>query len=366
MFKYLLEKEFKQIVRDKFMPRLMIAFPLMMMVFLPWAADMEIKNVDVVVVDNSGDSYSDRLVETLCASGYFTVVDKVYSYEDAISMVEYGDADIIMEIPVDFEKMLSKGEVPTVLISVNSVNGMKAGLGTTYLNSVIRDYCGRINSETNPLLSASSGINVDYRYNKKMDYKSYMIPALIVLLLTLMCGFLPAMNIVSEKEKGTIEQMNVTPVKRYLFILAKLMPYWIIGFIVLNICFAIAAVVYDLIPVGSVWVMYIFSMIFILGVSGMGLIISNFSDNIQQAMFVMLFFVMIFILMSGIFTPISSMPVWAQVITALNPLTYLNEVMRAIYLKGATFADLLPQFYIISGFTVLLIACAILSYRKRG
>lgn len=365
MLKYLLEKEFKQIFRDKFMPRLLVAFPFLMMIFLPWAADLEIKNVNLAILDNSRSRLSNDLVTDITSSGYFTLTGYPTSFSRAMELVEYGEADMILEIPAGFEDMIEQGETPQVLISANSVNGTKAGLGASYLMTVIRNYENRLNEQMGYGSSGAGEINVSYRFNKKLDYKSYMLPALMVMLMAMLCGFLPAMNIVSEKEKGTIEQINVTPVGRFVFILAKLIPYWVIGFFVLNLCFAIAALVYNLHPVGSVLTMYLYSLLFLLTVSGMGLIISNYSDNIQQAMFVMLFFVLIFILMSGLFTPISSMPVWAQAITAINPLTYYNVVLRGVYLKGAGVGDMLPQLYALIAFAVALNLWAVLSYKKR-
>jgi ABC-2 type transport system permease protein len=184
------------------------------------------------------------------------------------------------------------------------------------------------------------------------------------MLLTMISGFLPALNIVGEKEAGTIEQMNVTPVKKFMFVLAKLIPYWIIGFIVLTICMGLAALVYGIYPVGSLLMIYFFASIYILVVSGFGLVVSNYSNTMQQAMFVMFFFVMVFILMSGLFTPVSSMPDWAQKITIFNPLKYLMQVMRLVYLKGSAFGEMIPQFLALCGFALWLNTWAVISYRK--
>jgi ABC-2 type transport system permease protein len=191
-----------------------------------------------------------------------------------------------------------------------------------------------------------------------------MVPALMVMLLTMLAGFLPALNIVSEKEVGTIEQMNVTPVNKFTFILAKLIPYWIIGFIVLTICFILAALVYGLFPAGSLLTIGLFAGIYTLVVSGLGLIISNHSNTMQQAMFVMFFFIMVLILMSGLFTPINSMPPWAKAITLFNPLRYFIEVMRMVFLKGSVLADLIPQMLALVGFAIFFNTWAVISYRK--
>jgi ABC-2 type transport system permease protein len=205
-----------------------------------------------------------------------------------------------------------------------------------------------------------------YKFNPHLDYKVFMVPALMVMLLTMLAGFLPALNIVGEKEAGTIEQMNVTPVKKLMFVLAKLIPYWLIGFVVLGVCMLLALVVYGITPVGSLFTIFLFASIYILIVSGMGLIVSNYSNTMQQAMFLMFFFVMILILMSGLFTPVTSMPEWAQDITLFNPLKYFMQVMRLVYLKGSSFSEMTSQFFTLCSFAVVLNTWAVLSYRKKS
>jgi ABC-2 type transport system permease protein len=295
------------------------------------------------------------------------------SYNEAMQSVDQGKSDIILEIPQEFEKDLYKSKTANVMISANAVNGMKGGLGSAYLSGIINDFSnewrrengeGRMkdnNSQFSPELN--SGLNFQFRFNPTLDYKMFMIPALFVMLLTLLTGFLPAFNIVGEKELGTTEQMNVTPMNKGIFILAKLIPYWIIGIVILSICMGLAALIYGLIPT-NIATIYLYAIIYILVVSGLGIVISNYSDTMQQAMFVMFFFMLIIILLSGLFTPVSSMPKWAQMITAINPLKYFMEVMRAVYLKGSSIKELLPQFFALCGFAVVFNAWAVMSYKK--
>ena len=251
------------------------------------------------------------------------------------------------------------------------MNGTKGGLGSSYLSSIINDYAAELRSE-HPEAATVSGtfpsIQVDTQglFNPNLNYKLYMIPALMVMLLTLICGFLPALNVVSEKEVGTIEQINVTPVPKFVFILAKLLPYWLIGFLVLTVCFILAWLIYGIVPVGHFLLIYFFAVLFVLVMSGFGLVISNYSATMQQSMFVMWFCLLVVILMSGLFTPVSSMPEWAQIITIFNPLKYFMEVMRMIYLKGSGFFDLLPQFGILLLFAVVFNSWAVISYRKNN
>lgn len=199
-----------------------------------------------------------------------------------------------------------------------------------------------------------------------LEYRNYMIPALMIMLLIMICGFLPSLNLVGEKEKGTIEQINVTPVGRLSFTLAKLIPYWIFGFVVLSFVMLIAGLVYGLWPDGSPGAIYLAAALFILTMSGIGVTIANKSETMQQAMFVMFFFVMIFVLMSGLITLIDSMPAPAQVITRFLPPRYFVEIMRAVYLKGTTVGELLPNYGVLALFALIFNTLAAIAYKKQA
>lgn len=367
MLKFLLEKEFKYILRDKFLSKMIFAMPLMMMLIFPWAANQEIKNMKLCVVDSDKSSYSERMVNKINSSGYFILSDVASSNEEALRSVEQGKSDIILEIEQDFEKNLVATGNSNVIISANSVNAMKGGLGLSYMGSIIRDFVSEI-EESNGTANTVGAIDVEpqYRFNPHLDYKIFMVPAITVILITILSGFLPALNIVSEKEVGTIEQINVSPVKKSTFILSKLIPFWVIGLIALTLCFILAALVYGLVPASGYLRIYLAACLYIVMSSGMGLVVSNYSNTLQQAMFVSFFFIMIFILMSGLFTPISSMPTWAINLTYFNPLRYFIEVMRMVYLKGSTLTDLLPHLGALSLFAILFNFWAIRSYRKSG
>lgn len=338
MLKFLLEKEFKQLLRGGMLPGILIMMPLMMMGLFPWAANMEMRNINVTVVDNDHSSYSSRLTGKVDASRYLHLESAAESYGAAMHRIERGSADLILEIPEHFERDITRDGMAPVMISANAVNGMKGSLGSIYASSVAMDFATEIAEENRAYATATDIPVVEVipqnKFNPHMDYKVFMVPALMVMLLTMLCGFMPALNIVAEKEAGTIEQINVTPVGKFTFILAKLIPYWSIGFFVLTLCF--------------------------------GLMISNHSDTMQQATFVMMFFMVILILLSGLFTPISSMPQWAQGITILNPLKYLMQVMRLVYLKGSPFSQLTVQFAALAIFAVVLNLWAVLSYRKNS
>ena len=351
ILRYLIEKEFKQLKRNSFLPRLILIFPCVMMLVLPWAATLEIEDLRIAVVDNDHSPSLRRLVHRIEASRYFKLTELSPAYREGLDVIERGKADVLLEIPRGFEKEQVNGRATSASVVINAVNGSKGSLGSSYLMRI--------------LSPADNTASVRYQFNQHLNYKVFMVPALMTMVLVMLCGFLPALNVVSEKEVGTIEQINVTPVSRFTFTLGKLLPYWVIGFLVLNLCMLLAWLVYGLTPEGSIFTIYIATLVFVLVVYGFGLVISNYPATMQQAMFVMWFCMLIFILMSGLFTPISSMPRWARYITYANPLRYFMEIMRMVYLKGSGIQNIMPQLGTLAAFAAVLYYWAILSYRKQ-
>lgn len=379
MLKFLIEKEFKQLLRNPFLPKLIVVMPCLVMLIFPWATTMEIKNINLAVVDSDNSVSSNTLVDKVVASGYFNISDYYKSYDTALEAMEFDKADAILEIPIGFEQDLRRENHTTVSISANAVNASKASFATSYITSIVQDFSSDIANERGMLSVSSSdksagamtsfgGISVIpyFRFNPTMDYKVPMVPALIVLILTMICGFIPALNVVGEKEIGTIEQINVSPVPKWAFILGKLLPFWIIGILVFSIAMVISIPLYGLVPMGSVALLYGLALLYIFAVSGMGLIVSNYSNTLQQANFMIFFFMIVMFLISGLFTPIASMPTWAQVLAHFSPLTYFVEINRAIYLKGSSFSDIYIQVLALVGFFIVFTSWAIASYKKRS
>lgn len=364
MLKYLLEKEFKQIKRDSFLPRIIFLLPILQLVILPFAANFEMRNINLSIVDNDHSVLSQQLREKVLSSGYFNLVDVSAKYDEALTSIESNKADIILEIPSRFEERLGREGGAEVLIAANAVNGTKGGMGSSYLSSILMDF-----NQEKGLSTADGqmgGVRVTNLFNPHLNYKIYMVPGIMAFLLTIIGGFLSALNIVSEKEKGTIEQINVTPVPKALFLLSKLIPFWVIGLVLLTIGALVAWLVYGLVPVGHLGIIYLFAAVYLMAFTGFGLAISSISSTQQQAMFTAFFFFIIFLLLSGLFTPISSMPEWAQALTRFNPVRYLVEVMRMVYLKGSSLADMSGHFAIICLFALFFNVLAVLSYRKNS
>ena len=340
--KYLIQKEFIQIRRNSFLPKLIVVFPIMIMCVMPWVMQMEVKNIVVDVVDIDHTVESQRLIQQIAASNYFIFNGQKANYDEALKDIEKGRADVILEI--------RDGKY---LIAANAVNGTKGSMGSAYLSQIV-------NRAANTRASSLT------LYNKGQNYKLFMIPALFAIVVMLMTGFLPTLNIVGEKEAGTIEQMNVTPVSKWAFILSKLIPYWLIALFVITVCLLLAWLVYGIVPSGSVWLIYVLAMLLALFFSSFGLIISNYSDTMQQAIFVMWFFVVMILLLSGLFTPTRSLPHLAYLTTYINPMHYFIDAMRTVFIRGGTFANVAHQIIALLGIGLFMAAWAVQSYKKNN
>ena len=345
MIKYLIQKEFLQIRRNAFLPKLIIMFPIVIMCVMPWVMQMEVKNIVVDVVDIDHTVESQRLVQQIAASNYFIFGGQKATYAEAMKDIEKGRADVILEI---------RGG--KYLIAANAVNGTKGSMGSAYLCQIVTSNVTHHTSNITPLTL----------YNKGQNYKLYMIPALFAIVMMLMTGFLPTLNIVGEKEAGTIEQINVTPVSKWSFILAKLIPYWLIALFVITVCLLLAWLVYGITPAGPVWLIYVLAMLLALFFSSFGLIVSNYSDTMQQAMFVMWFFVVSIMLLSGLFTPTRSMPQWAYLTTYINPMHYFIDAIRTVFIRGGGLHETAHQVLALAGIGTLMGCWAVQSYKKNS
>lgn len=366
MLKLMLEKEFKQLKRNSFVPKMCIMMPLMVVLILPLVTTMDVKHMNIAVVDKDGTSLSKRLASQVDDSTYFSIVDQSADFNRTFSKMEAGDVDLIMEIPADFEKSFINSTPKTISLSANGTNATKGGIGQRYLAGTLGTILKQVRTEKG-LPMPKETITATYHYNPTLNYKYLMIPALMTLIVVMLCGFLPALNVVGEKEKGTIEQINVTPISKFTFTLGKLIPYWVVGTLSLTISIVTAWLVYGFSPQGNLLCIYLAAFMFMMAMSEIGLSIANCSDTMQQTMFVMFFFVMVFVLMSGTITPIASMPKWAEYITYAEPPRYFVEAMRAVYLKGATFADLaLTDYLPLLGLDIILGLTAAFTYKKRN
>ncbi len=366
----LIQKEFKQVLRDKMIVAIIFAVPILQMLILPWAIDLDVRHVSISIVDLDKSTYSRDLISLFSASESFNLYSYYDSYKDAIQDLQMNKVDVILTIPANFERNLIRDNGNQLSATANAINGVKAMLGTYYLNMIIKDFNQQIVLEWYPQIESSLSNSIDVRssvwFNQEGDYKNFMVPAILVLLLTVVAGFLTALNIVKEKEIGTIEQINVTPIKKWQFIIGKMVPFWAISNIVFIVGLLIMVYLYGIPILGNVGLLLLYANVYILSILGLGLIISALAHTQQQAMFVNYFFVMILLLMSGLFTSIDSMPSWAQTISYSLPITYFIEASRAIIIKGAKFSEISNLLLILGIFVVIMNGLAILTYRKRS
>lgn len=364
ILKALLCKEAALMRRNPIIPKVVLIMPLMVMLVIPLVANLDVRNVNVTVVDNDHSPLSRRIISDIQHSDFLTVSSVSDSRKDALKDIENGTADVLLSIPADYEKNLNTGN-GIIDAEANGINATKGMLGARYVSqSVMKTVAGW--QQLTGIKARLSEISVVNRYNPTLNFRNYMIPALMVVLLIIICGFLPALNLVSEKESGTIEAMNVTPVSRLTFVLSKLIPFWIIALLVVTVGMIVGWLVYGLVPQGNIATIYFATILFSLVMSGLGISIANQSSTMLQSIFVMFAFIMIFQLMSGLFTPISSMPRWAQCLTYAIPPRYFIDIMRAVYLKGATISELWHQYAALSAFATVILLLAALTYKKQS
>lgn len=365
-FLYLLRKEFIQIRRNSFMRRMIIMYPLIIILVFPWATTMDLVDCGVAIVDHDHSQLSSRFVNEIDALPLFHITSTTDSYELGMRDISSHDATAIVEIPHGFADSISISGSP-IYIASNAIDGLQGSLAMNYLGQLASQFGQEINHEIGMNTSSNqSEVSIKYMFNETLNYQRFMIPGLVVFALIALTGMLPALNIVSEKEKGTIEQINVTPIHKYQFILAKLIPYWIIGLIAITICVILSGLIYGYLPKGSYAALYLLVFLFILTMSAIGLALSNQSNTMQEAVFVMFFLLMIFILLSGLFTPVQSMDSWATWIADVNPPRYFVDGMRAIYIKGSTIAQLSTEYIALTISSVVFGALAVYTYKKQN
>ncbi|GAA0550817.1 ABC transporter permease [Chitinophaga japonensis] len=365
---FLLQKEFLQIFRNRSMLRIILIIPIVQLVILSNAANYEVKDLSIDVVDHDLSSWSRRLTHKLTASGYFRLNRQTFDREDGFRDLQRDQADIVLVIPPHFERDLVREDKVTLQLLVNAINGSKAGLANAYAGSIIRDFNRNIRTEWLALDERNGppviAVTFSNWYNTRLDYKIFMVPGILVVLVTMIGAFLSGMNIVKEKEIGTIEQLNVTPIRKHHFILGKLIPFWIVALFELAFGLLVGKLVFSLPMAGSLWLVFLFAAVYLWVMLGMGLLISTFTETQQQAMFIAWFFVIIFMLMSGLFTPVENMPHWAQVITWFNPIAYFVKVIRMVLLKGSGWADIQFFLLVMLGYALVMNGIAIWNYRK--
>ena len=376
--RYLLRKEFLQIFRDRFMVAQLLLMPIIQLLLLGNAATFEVKSARMYVVDRDYSEASRGLIQKLVASRRFEVVGSSPSIDIGSQWMLERKTDMILGIPTDFEKDIVRTRSAQVQLILNAEDGAAAGVTQSYASRIIAAYAGELAAGLTPMISGSSARNAGARtvsrpievrarawYNPDLDYKDYMVPGILVQLVTVVGTLMTAMNIVREKEIGTLDQLSVTPLSQGAFMAAKLIPFWIIALVELTLGLLVARFVFHVPMLGSIPLIFGVAAIYLVAALGIGLFISTLVQTQQQAMFVTFFIVMIYLLMSGLFTPVRSMPDWAQWLAQLNPVKHFIEIMRAVLLKGATAKDIIRPVAVLTVFGIVVLSLAVRQYGRR-
>jgi ABC-2 type transport system permease protein len=363
---FILQKEFIQVFRNRTMLPIIFIVPVFQLLVLSFTATFEIKNINLFIIDQDSSPVSRELTAKFKGSPFFTIAGSSKVYNDAEDAIVNNKTDQILQIPAGFDKDLQKERKGRVQLTTNAINGSAASLMNAYALSIINEYNTEIIVKRYGLGNTPEPVKISraFWYNPELNYFTYMVPGILVLLVTVISAFLSAMNIVREKEIGTIEQINVTPIRKYQFILGKLIPFWFIALFELAFGLLIARLVFNIPMLGSLGLVFAVAGVYLFVALGLGLLISTLTNTQQQSMFLTFFFMIIFILMSGLFTPVQSMPEWAQWMNQVNPIAYFIDVMRMILLKGSVFGDITRQFYSLLILALVLNVLAVWRYRK--
>lgn len=377
---FLLRKEYLQILRDRTIMGMLIVMPLVQLLVLANAVTFEVRSSRMYVVDRDHSAMSRGLADRFAASGRFIPAEASSSTARAADAMLDRRVDMILVIPSGFERDLVRERHAPVQLTFNAEDGAAAGVTQSYANAIIASYAAGLNVKLSPSAALAGAraepppvrgrpvIEVERRgwYNPELDYRAYMVPGILVVLVTIIGTLLTAMNIVREKEAGTLEQLNVTPVTRGTFVAAKLIPLWSFAMLDLAVGLVVARLLFALPIRGSLALVFLSAAIYLVGALGIGLWISTIAETQQQAMFVTFALLMVYLLMSGLFTPLRAMPTWAQWAAELNPIAHFVTLMRAVLLKGAGPADVWRHVAALAAIGAAALGVAVRQYRKRA
>lgn len=378
--RFLLRKEFLQIFRDHTILPLLFVMPMVQLLVLANAATFEVKSARMYVVDLDRSTMSRGVVTRLAASRRFVPAAASPSMARADEAMLDRRVDLILAIPRGFERDLVRERRASVQLVLDAENGSAAGVIQSYASEVLARYSAELGADLRPTLATAAPrpeppprpgqpiIEVRRRgwYNAELEYRDFMVPGILVQLVTIVGTLLTAMNIVREKEAGTLDQLNVTPVTRTTFIAAKLIPLWSLALLELTLGLVLARLVFGVPMRGSIPLVFLGAAIYLVVALGIGLWVSTVAETQQQAMFVTFAIMLVYLLMSGLFTPVSGMPGWAQWIARINPMMHFVQLMRAVLLKGAGFADVARSLAVLAVSGVVVLTVAVRQYHKRA
>lgn len=356
--------------RSKGLLRTLFIAPVIQLILMPMAANYSVKNISLAVVDHDHSTISRKLIDKVTASGHFQLVAFSRNNQEAMELIEHDKADLVLEIPDQFEQSLQRENTRKLNIQINAIEGVKAGLGGAYLSGIIGDFNTEARMRYIQPAHFEQGSSISVMplnwYNQFLNYYLFIVPGILVNLITGIGIMQAAFNLVKEKEIGTIEQINVTPIRKQYFILGKLLPFYVLSVIIFSVGLLVGFLFYHVFPVGSFITMYVSLFAYLFALLGFGLLLSTYSETQQQTMSLAFFFLNVLNMMSGLFTSIDSMPQWAKIVTGCFPVSHFIQTMRMIMLKGSSLSDVSFHILTMVGIGIVFNGWAVLNYRKRS
>jgi ABC-2 type transport system permease protein len=365
-------KEFLQLKRDPRLFGIIFISPVLQLILLGYAANLDINNINTIVYDQDKTVTSRDFIEKFKSSGYFSLNNYTDNYEQITNLINKGDDLWALVIPNDFEKKIQRNEQVKVQALFDGSDGNKAGIAFGYVTGIVSNYSQNIllqaQNKAGIKISFSGTIAPELRvwYNPDLKTRYFMLPGIMGLILTIITTTLMAMGIVKEREIGTLEQIIVTPIKPSQLIIGKTIPFVILGFVDVFLVMGVMVFWFGIGIRGDFFYLIFASLIYVLSSLGLGLFISTISKTQQQAMMVAMFGILLPMnFLSGFAFPIENMPGWIQPITYLIPLRYYITILRGVILKGDGFFQLIPETAALLGIGILILALSSLRFRKR-
>lgn len=371
---FLIQKEFLQVFRDRALLFMLIAPPIVQLIIITSAATFDVKRIDVHLIDLDRTAASNRLVSRFEATGRFAVMHTIPSGDEADRNLLSNEVDLVLRIPNGFGEDLARNRQADVQLIFDGTDGPTAGIGQSYSMQVIQRFAEDEQVRLRPRMTATSAtptataprleVRTRMWYNPGREFEDYMAPGILVILITIVGTMITALNIAREKEQGTIEQLNVTPITKGQFITGKLAPFWLLGIVEFAFGLFVAWLIYDIPLEGSLLIVIVGAGLYLVTALALGLLISTVSQTQQQAQFIAFFVLMIYLFISGLFTPVESMPVWAQWIAEANPIKHLIALVRAVLIKGAGVRQVGVELGALAVFAAITLPLAVRTYSK--
>jgi len=366
---YMIRKEFRQIFRDPPMVAIIFMVPLFQLLILANAITTEVKHIKLTIVDYDNSLQSREIVRAFSKTDRFDVIEHKTDLSSVYQDMQAWKTQMALVIPPDFSKDLQRHLNPKIQIQIDGVDGNTAGVALSYAKNILNQFAldFSLNPQHSALIKGVHLLTMEERmwYNLDMNSKQYMVPGIIVILLTILPMMLSSMSLVKEKEIGTLEQLMVTPLKKHQLLLGKIIPFLVLSYIELALVTAFALVIFNIQMIGSFFLVALLGFLYLFTTIGFGIFISTFTDSQQQAMFVSWFFIVFMILMSGFFIPIANMPPILQKLTYLDPMRYFMSIVRDIFQKGSTLKHLWVDVLPMTAFGFIVFTLGVMKFRKR-